>query len=183
MSGFLQQLPALIGVVVGALGSYLAVALGDRARFRREQTARWEDRRLIAYTEYSGSLKAMISVLFRVSAHFGNDPHPHPLAPAEASPRLAGASEARDRAWETMLLLAAPEVVDVAHAWARTVAEMELFVRNGTRDPDAWSTLLGKQRVARERFYTAARRDVSRPTGHPGRFDAAQPRGDSASGR
>ncbi|MGP3968306.1 hypothetical protein [Streptomyces sp. 6N223] len=172
MSAFLQQLPALIGVVVGALGSYLAVTLGDRSRFRREQMARWEDRRLTADTEYSGSLKAMISVLFRASAHFGNDPHPHPLTPAEATPRLASASEARDQAWETMLLLAAPEVVDVAHAWASTVAEMERFVRDETHDSDAWSTLLRKQRVTRERFYTAARLDVSLSTGHPGRFDA-----------
>ncbi|MGP3986897.1 hypothetical protein [Streptomyces sp. 3N207] len=169
MSAFLQQLPALIGVVVGALGSCLAVILSDRARFRREQMARWEDRRLTAYTDYAGSLKAMISVVFRVSAHFGNDPHPHPLTPAEASPRLASASEARDQAWETMLLLAAPEVVDVAHAWARTVAEM--FVWGEVHDPDAWSTLLGNQRVARERFYTAARRDISLPTGHPGQFE------------
>jgi hypothetical protein len=40
MSVFLQQLPALIGVVIGALGSYLAVVRGDRMRFRREQAAR-----------------------------------------------------------------------------------------------------------------------------------------------
>jgi hypothetical protein len=171
MSAFLQQIPALIGVVVGALGSYLAVTLGDRARFLREQTARREDRRLAAYTDYARSLKAMISVLFRVSAHFGNDPHPQPLAPTEANPRLAGTSEARDQAWETMLLLAAPEVVDVAHAWARTVAEMERFVRDETHDPDTWSTLLRAQRMARERFYTAARSDISLPTGHSGRFD------------
>ncbi|AXG77574.1 hypothetical protein [Streptomyces paludis] len=171
MSAFLQQVPALIGVVVGALGSYLAVTLGDRARFRREQAARWEDRRLTAYTDYARSLKAIISVLFRVSAHFGNDPHPQPLAPAEANPRLASASEARDQAWEMVLLLAASEVVDVAHAWARTIAAMERFVRDETRDPDAWSALLANQRLARERFYAAARHDVSLPAGHPGRFD------------
>jgi len=171
MSAFLQQVPTLIGVVVGALGSYLAVTLGDRARFRREQAARQEDRRLTAYADYARSLKAMISVLFRVSAHFGNDPHPQPLAPAEANPRLANASEARDQAWEAVLLLAAPEVVDVAHAWARTVAEMERFARAEIHDPDAWSTLLRNQRVAREKFYIAARLDVSLPTGHPGRFE------------
>ncbi|MET7287943.1 hypothetical protein [Streptomyces sp. NPDC005573] len=37
MSAFLQQLPALIGVVIGALGSCLAAVRGDRARFRREE--------------------------------------------------------------------------------------------------------------------------------------------------
>jgi len=46
MSTFIQQLPALIGVVIGALGSYLAITRGDAARFHREQAARWEERRL-----------------------------------------------------------------------------------------------------------------------------------------
>ncbi|MGW2288660.1 hypothetical protein [Streptomyces phaeochromogenes] len=50
MSAFIQQLPALIGVMVGALGSYLAIARGDQIRFRREQTARWEERRLTVYS-------------------------------------------------------------------------------------------------------------------------------------
>ncbi|MCF1593789.1 hypothetical protein [Streptomyces muensis] len=44
MSVFIQQLPALIGVVIGALGSYVVVVRGDQARFRREQAARWEER-------------------------------------------------------------------------------------------------------------------------------------------
>ncbi|MDQ0766343.1 hypothetical protein QFZ32_000994 [Streptomyces canus] len=46
MPAFIQQLPALIGVVIGALGSYLAVVRSDRARFHREKAARWEERRL-----------------------------------------------------------------------------------------------------------------------------------------
>lgn len=32
MSAFIQQLPALTGVVIGALGSYLAIVRGDRDR-------------------------------------------------------------------------------------------------------------------------------------------------------
>ena len=52
VSAFLQQLPALIGVVIGALGSYLAVSLGDRARYRRDTAARWRDRRLTTYVAF-----------------------------------------------------------------------------------------------------------------------------------
>ncbi|WTX00175.1 hypothetical protein OG216_45545 [Streptomycetaceae bacterium NBC_01309] len=172
MSSFVQQLPALIGVVVGAAGSYLATASGDRARFRREQATRWEERRLAAYAAYSGAVKEMISVLFRAAAHLGNDPHPHPLTPTEAASRLGAASEARDQAWETLLLVAAPDMVEAAHAWASAVAEMERFVDARTRDPAAWSTLLSRQRHARESYYTAARSDLSLPTGHTGRFTA-----------
>src|SRR5690348_16220165 len=103
MSALLQQLPALVGVVIGALGSYLTLTLGDRARFRREQAAQWRERRLVAYTDYSRAIKTTISVISRLSAQLGNDPHPDPMAAAEASPRLRRARDARDAAWETML--------------------------------------------------------------------------------
>ncbi|MCF3121477.1 hypothetical protein IPZ68_17470, partial [Streptomyces arenae] len=62
MSEFIQQLPALIGVIIGALGSYAAIMRGDRIRFRREQAARWEERRLAVYTEYARVLKQTVTL-------------------------------------------------------------------------------------------------------------------------
>ncbi|MFD8425174.1 hypothetical protein [Streptomyces sp. NPDC059466] len=55
MSAFLPRLPALmgVGVVIGALGPYLATVRGDRARFRRERAARWEERRLSVYADHA----------------------------------------------------------------------------------------------------------------------------------
>ncbi|MFG3252732.1 hypothetical protein [Streptomyces sp. NPDC048172] len=174
---FVEQLPALTGVVIGALGSYLAVMRGDRARFRREQAARWEERRLTAYSDFARSLKVSVSVMFRAAAHLGNDANPHPLPPDEAAPRLSDAAESRDLAWEALLLLGAPEVVETARGWAGTVAGMERFVRDGTRDPAAWTALLAEQRAARERYYTAARHDVALAPGHPGRWGRGRGRG------
>ncbi len=78
MSAFIQQLPALIGVVIGALGSYLAVVRSDRARFLRERTARWQERRLSVYSDYARSLKQTVTLTYRVASHLGADPHPHP---------------------------------------------------------------------------------------------------------
>ena len=68
MSAFIQQLPALIGVVIGAFGSYLAVVRGDQVRFRREQTARWEERRLTVYSDYARSVKQTVTVTYRVAS-------------------------------------------------------------------------------------------------------------------
>lgn len=142
----------------------------DQARFLRERAARWEDRRLNVYSDYARSLKAIISLTFRVSAHFGNDPNPHPLKPEDAAPQLGTASEYRDLAWETLLLLGTPDAVEAAHEWAVTVAEMERFAQERTHDPDGWSAFLDKQRAARERYYEAARRDIALPSGHTGRW-------------
>ncbi|MFE0176639.1 hypothetical protein ACFWZ2_30410 [Streptomyces sp. NPDC059002] len=170
MPEFIQQLPALLGVIIGALGSYVAIMRGDRARFRREQEARWEERRLAVYTEYARVLKQSVTLTYRVAAHLGNDPHPHPLSPEAAARQFTEAADARDPAGESLLLLGAPEVVDRARTWVVTVIEMERFLREGTRDPAAWAGLLERQRAAREGYYTAVRRDLALPPGHPGRW-------------
>ncbi|MFF5404317.1 hypothetical protein ACFY8K_18275 [Streptomyces misionensis] len=166
MSAFIQQLPALIGVVIGALGSYWASARGDRARFRREQAARWDERRLTAYSEYARALKKSVTLAFRIAAHLGNDPHPHPLSPEEAASAVAAATDARDPAGEALLMLGARDVVEKARQWVVVVMEMEAFLREGTHDPDAWSGMLARQRAAREGYYAAVRRDLALPPGH-----------------
>ncbi|MEV5319620.1 hypothetical protein AB0K92_18520 [Streptomyces sp. NPDC052687] len=169
MSEFIQQLPALLGVVIGALGSYLVVMRGEQVRFRQERAARWEERRLAAYADYARQLKKTITLTYRVASHLGNDPHPHPLTPEQAEPLLAEAADARDPAGEALILLGSREVVDRARAWVVAVLAMERFLRAGTRDPEAWQELLERQREAREDYYAAVRADLALPPGHPAR--------------
>ncbi|MFH9071771.1 hypothetical protein [Streptomyces alboflavus] len=172
MSEFLSQLPALIGVVIGAMGSYVAVMRGERVRFRREREARWEERRLAVYTEYARVLKQTVTLTYRIAAHQGNDPHPHPLPAEEAEPQLAEAADARDPAGEALLLLGAPRVVERARVWVIVVIEMERFLRTGAHDdPEAWQDLLTRQRTAREGYYAAVREDLGLPPGHSGRWE------------
>ncbi|MGW1750427.1 hypothetical protein ACWCRD_33375 [Streptomyces sp. NPDC002092] len=170
MSAFMQQLPALIGVVIGALGSYLAVVRGDRARFQRERAARWEERRLTVYADYARTLKQTIHLTYRVASHLGNDGHPHPLSPEEAAPLFAEANVARDPAGEALILLGSTEVVNKARVWVTAVLEMERFLREGTRDPQAWRDLLERQRAGREGYYVAVRDDLALPPGHSARW-------------
>ncbi|MGW2516984.1 hypothetical protein ACWC09_08120 [Streptomyces sp. NPDC001617] len=166
MSAFLQQLPALIGVVIGALGSYLAVVRGDQARFRRERAARWEERRLAAYVDYAQTLKRSVALTYRIASHLGNDPHPHPLSLEEAEPLLAEAMAARDPAWETLLLLGSPEVVEKGRTWVLTLIDMEQFVRRDVHETADWHALLEQQRATRDGYYTAVRNDLALPPGH-----------------
>ncbi|MGW3286376.1 hypothetical protein ACWDR3_17240 [Streptomyces sp. NPDC001002] len=174
MSAFMQQLPALIGVVIGALGSYLAVVRGDQARYRREREARWEERRLAVYSDYARVLKKTVTLTYRVASHLGNDPHPHPLSPEEAAPLIAEAGLARDPAGETLLLLGSPEVVEKARAWVATVLAMERFLREGTRDPEAWQALLERQRAGRQGYYAAVREELDLGPGHSARWPLPQ---------
>ncbi|MFJ8106199.1 hypothetical protein [Streptomyces sp. NPDC096132] len=170
MSAFIQQLPALIGVVIGALGSYLAIVRSDRARFAREQAARWEERRLSVYSDYARALKKSVTLTYRVAAHLGNDPHPHPVSLEEAEPLLAQATDGRDPAGEALIMLGSRDVVERARTWVAVVMEMERFLRSGTVDPDAWQALLERQRAGREGYYTAVREDLALPPGHPARW-------------
>ncbi|KOG42599.1 hypothetical protein [Streptomyces resistomycificus] len=183
MSAFLQQLPALLGVVVGALGSYLAVVRSDRARFHREQTARWEDRKLSVYAEYARTLKMSVTLTYRVAAHFGNDPHPHPLSPQEAAPLMVEATLARDPSGEALILLGSPEVVERARTWVVSVMEMERFLREETRDPQGWQALLQRQRTGREGYYAAVRDDLALPPGHAARWPLPPAREDGPAQR
>lgn len=170
MSVFLQQLPALMGVVIGAIGSYLVVVRGDRMRFRREQTARWEERRLAVYADYARSVKKTVTVTYRVAAQLGNDPHPDPLPLEEAKPLLAEATTGRDPSGEALIMLGSPEVVDQARTWVVAAMDMERFVRESRQDPEAWQALLERQRAGREGYYMAVREDLGLPPGHSARW-------------
>ncbi|GHH00209.1 hypothetical protein [Streptomyces lanatus] len=174
MSVFIQQLPALIGVVIGALGSYVVVVRGDRMRFVREQAARWEDRKLAVYADYAQSVKRTVTVTYRVAAALGNDPHPDRLSLEEAKPLLADATARRDPSGEALIMLGSPAVVDKARAWVVTALEMERFVRAGREDPEAWQALLERQRAGREGYYAAVREDLGLPPGHSARWPALE---------
>lgn len=174
MNALIQQLPALIGVVIGALGSYLAIVRGDRARFQRERDARWEERLLTVYAEYARTLKKSVTLTYRVASHFGNDPHPYPLSPAEAAPLMAEATAEGDPTGEALLLLGSAHVVDKARVWVNALMEMQRFLREETRDPEAWHALMERQREARAGYYSAVRDDLALPPGNSAHWSAPQ---------
>jgi hypothetical protein len=66
MDTFLGQLPALVGVLVGALASYLVTVATERRRWRRSMDTRWDERRVVAYAEYATAVKAMFDLVLRL---------------------------------------------------------------------------------------------------------------------
>lgn len=180
MAGLVQQLPALVGVVVGALASFLAGAASERARWRREQSARWDDRRAQAYADYGYAVKNVYVQCMRVAAmrsrqagvgQAGGDRADY----AEALAGLSMLTDERTAKWESVLLLGNPQTVAAARAWHRRVWQVERFARGERTDFEQWDALMADIMADRARFYAEARRDLGITSGDlpvSGRWDA-----------
>ena len=159
MSGFAQVFSTLIAVAVGALGTYLAGAATERTRWRRERSARWDDRRAQAYAEYAHAVKNVYVQCMRASglrrkwagARAGYK---------EALTELARLTDDRTARWEAVLLLGDPKAIDAGRTWHRRVWQVERFARGQRTDTEHWQALLDEVTVDRHRFYTAARQVV-----------------------
>jgi hypothetical protein len=68
MASLAEQLPALIGVLLGAGATFGATFATDRARWHREQSVRWDVKRA---DEYAFAVKRVISLAVRIAAHRG----------------------------------------------------------------------------------------------------------------
>lgn len=56
------ELPALVGVAVGAVATYVTTSLGDRARWRRTRDERWDVARMEAYAEFGNAVKHVFNL-------------------------------------------------------------------------------------------------------------------------
>ncbi|MEV0091795.1 hypothetical protein [Streptomyces sp. NPDC050738] len=63
-----DQAGALLGVIVGAGGSYIAAGLNERSRWRRAREERWDEKKFHTYTTYAHTLKAQLRVAERIGA-------------------------------------------------------------------------------------------------------------------
>ncbi|GIJ25153.1 hypothetical protein Vqi01_03150 [Micromonospora qiuiae] len=148
MGSLLVQLPALLGVLVGTVGTIVATSLADRSRWRRRQTVRWDERRLDAYAEFARVLKEAHTIASRTIGGY-----------LDREQELAALAEADLRhtiAWENVLLLGDGPTVAAARAWRDAVWEVERLAR-GAATGDDLPDLLHRANEARDAFYRAAR--------------------------
>jgi hypothetical protein len=160
MASLVDQLPALIGVVVGASASYVVSNLTERARWQRQQSARWDVMRAQVYADYGYAVKNVFELCKRLAAYRGLSTRSEPIDPDEALGELGRLATERTAKWESVLLLGNSETIASAREWHRHVWHMELFARGERNDPAEWSALLEDFAAARKRFYDAARRDL-----------------------
>ncbi len=160
---FLDQVPVLIGVIVGSVGSYAAAALVERHRWRRARAERWDEKRFQTYTAYANTLKAQIRIAQRLGAARGFRTVVDPIDLDEGMRLLADAESKRSAEWEAVLLIGDVDTVKAARAWHETVWNFELYARGQRTGSEGWMSAESRMSRARDDFYVCARRDLSIP--------------------
>jgi hypothetical protein len=152
MTPLLQQLPALVGVIVGALATYLATAAAERARWQRAQRSRWDESRMNAYAQYGVAVKHMAWLAVRIAAARGLPFTEEPLDPEVGVAQLAAAEGERTVRWETVLLLGDAETVAAARSWHQSVMQLVWFARGKLSGQTEWNHAIRHMEAKRDRF-------------------------------
>ncbi|TCO55938.1 hypothetical protein [Actinocrispum wychmicini] len=157
-----DQLPALVGVVVGAAMSFTSTSLTERSRWRRSQAVRWDERRLAAYSDYGTAVKDMVLLANRIAAARGLNTHPQPLDPDdEALAMLAKAATQCSVLSETVRLLGNTDTITAARTMNHQAWQLEWFAR-GQLDGDsaAWDKAFQDYKAARDEYLRCARQHL-----------------------
>ncbi|WP_329573887.1 hypothetical protein [Streptomyces sp. NBC_01361] len=155
-----DQLPAMIGVVVGSAGSYIAQSLTERRKWKRQRLERWDEKRFDAYVRYGNVLKAQLRVAQRVGAAMGYADVADPLEPDQGLPLMGEAESRRAAEWESMLLVGDAPTIAAARKWHEAVWTIELLVREGCNTANEWTEAHQIASGARDSFYQNARQDL-----------------------
>ncbi|MGC5333248.1 hypothetical protein [Micromonospora sp. DT62] len=175
MASIVAQLPALIGVLIGTVGTIVATSVADRARWKRNQGVRWDDRRLDAYVEFARVIKEIHAVAVRMLADERPHSRGHRIDREEGLAQLADADVRRTLAWESLLLLGNAATVSAARDWRDAVWGIEMVAR-GLRQGDDHADLLQRANEARDLFYRAARGGLGVRGGSVAQARALEPR-------
>lgn len=160
MNPVVQQLLTLVAVVLGAGSTFAATTLTERAKWRRSQDARWDDKRLAAYSEYANVLKQYVQVSYRLAAARGYPAVALPIDIEAGLQALAEAEAEKTVKWESVLLLGSPEAVAAARAWNRAAWELGWPARGHVIEHSEYVRLYSEMGRRRNDFYECARADL-----------------------
>ena len=162
-SGIAQQIVTIVAVLVGAVASLIATSLVESWKWKRDQKARWDAKRLEAYVTYANAIKRMNHLSMRLAAtrglHESDGLGPAPIDIENGMDQLAKAEAARGEAWEAIHLLGG-EARAAGEACNRNAWELESFARGENGDSKEWTKVHAQQVKLRFAFYDAARVDL-----------------------
>jgi hypothetical protein len=109
----------LVGVLIGALTSYLATAVAERAKFRREMTTRWDERKLDTYIEYVTCIKEI-----QRAAMDAGRARDQGTGTSDALQKMEESENRRSILFETLVLLSNEKAATAAHTVNRRTWEL-----------------------------------------------------------
>lgn len=154
------QLATLLGVALGAVLSMATTMIVERARWRREQSVRWDERRLSAYAEYAHAVKDLAHRYRRIAVAKGIAASgAAPLEPTdEVLAEVAEAEVQRSALAETVWLLGDVRTNTAAVRLNHCLWHLEWLARElPTRGEAGWDQAYQDFREARQRFLELAR--------------------------
>jgi hypothetical protein len=161
MDRLLEQVPTLMGVILGALATIGATTINDRLRWRRTQSVRWDERRLEAYAEYARAIKAVQVAASRLVADRIPGASTGPVDRDAGLHLLADAGAARTKAWEAVLLLGDATTVAAARDWREAIWQLEQIAADQSLGAAEWAQRLTVVDQSRDHFYEAARASLN----------------------
>ncbi|HEU5109582.1 MAG TPA: hypothetical protein VFT95_13645 [Micromonosporaceae bacterium] len=159
-----EQLPALLGVMVGAVVSYAFTSLAERGRWKRGLSIRWDERRLTAYVEFVNAVKTSANIVVLILAGRGVLTANKTLSEAEGLPMLADAEGERSLRFDAVLMLGDTDTIGAATELNRRVWRLHSFARGELPvDEEIWAEAFTEYRRARVEFHHAARKNMGVP--------------------
>jgi hypothetical protein len=159
------QVLTILGVLLGSAATFVVTSATERARWRRAQSARWDDKRLLAYSEYANSVKSMVRLCRRIAETKGLLSTGQPIDLDSAFAALAEGETERAARWETVLLLGEPATITGARAWSEQVWRLEHILREDQPDPSLFIDAYRAAMRLRNEFYACARADLDIASG------------------
>ncbi|PRY41252.1 hypothetical protein [Umezawaea tangerina] len=165
MNPIVAQVLTIAGVLLGSAATFLFTSTVERARWRRTQSARWDEQRLLAYSEYAHAVKRMVRLCRRIAETRKLLSTGQPVDLDTAFTDLAEAETDRAARWETVLLLGDPTTISAARAWSEQVWQLEHILRQEHPDPSAFTDAYRNAMRLRNDFYAHARGDLDITSG------------------
>lgn len=165
MSPVVQQLLTLAGVLLGASASFAATTLTERSRWRRTHSTRWDDKRLLAYTDYANAIKTAVHVCYRLAGTRGFPAGGVAVDLETGLKELSDAERDRTVKWELVLLLGSPTVTAAARRWHECLWRLEALARGEAATEEDFLTMHVDFNQARDVFYGCARADLGVTSG------------------
>ncbi|MFI9811732.1 hypothetical protein [Saccharothrix variisporea] len=165
MNPIVAQVLTIVGVLLGSAATFVVTSTTERTRWRRAQSARWDDKRLLAYSEYANAVKHMVRLCRRIAETKGLLSTGQPIDLDSAFTALAEAETERAARWETVLLLGEPTTISAARAWSEQVWRLERILREDNPDSSSFADAYRSAMRLRNEFYARARVDLDIASG------------------